>query len=266
MKTKLLSLILTTVLFTCTSNAQIKIWDLGGGVAPWTTTSSPYTTNTIIDNLGLQIQGGTGQANFGATNASVKTFTTTPPYTSVNRWQLNGGGSAPAGTFMPTQRFLYFEAAGSISVEICFVGGGSGNRTMYVTDGTNVLGSLTTPDSATNQVLVTPATVVNGKVYIYGDQSCNLYRIKVTGPLGTTTLSTDNFQSELAVNVFATNNQISITNITSSTQVDVYNLNGALVKSIKTDADTNFDLLNAGVYIVNVKSSEGEKSVKVLLK
>jgi hypothetical protein len=267
MKTKLLSLLITTVLFTSAMNAQTKVWDLGGGVAPWTIANSPYTSNTVIDNLGLQIQGGTGTANFGATNASAKTFATTPAYTSVNRWQLNGGGSPATGTFLPTQRFLYFTAAGSITVEVCFVGGGSGNRTMYVTDGTNVLGSLTTPDSATNQVLTTTAAVVNGTVYIYGDQACNLYRVKVTGPLGTTTvLGTNDFQSQSTLNVVAAKNQINISNVISSTEVNVYNMTGALVKTLKIDADSTFELPNSGLYVVNVKSAEGEKSVKVAIK
>lgn len=266
MKTKLLSLIFTTVLFTSAMNAQTKIWDLGGGVAPWTVANSPYTSNTVIDNLGLQIQGGTGTANFGATNPSVKSFASTPAYTSVNRFQLNGGGSALTGTFLPVQRFLYFTAAGSVSVEVCFVGGGSGNRTLYVTDGTNVLGSLTATESTTAQVLTTTAAVVNGTVYIYADQACNLYRVKVTGPLGTTTLGNNDFQPQSTLNVVAANKQVNISNVTSTTEVNVYSMTGALVKNLKIEADTVFDLPNSGLYVVNVKSADGEKSVKVAIK
>ncbi|WP_296149025.1 T9SS type A sorting domain-containing protein [uncultured Flavobacterium sp.] len=265
MKTKLLSLIFAMVLTSSITNAQTKIWDLGGGIAPWTAANSPYTSNTIIDNLGLQIQGGTGSANFGATNPSVKTFATTPAYTSVNRFQLNGGGSPATGTFLPTQRFLYFAAAGSVTVEVLFIGGGSGSRTMYVTDGTNVLGSLTATDSATLQILTTTATVVNGYVYIYGDQACNLYRVKVTGPLGTTTLATNDFKAGSSVKVHSTGKQVRISNVISNTQVDVYSITGALVKSFQTNTDTSFDSLNAGFYIVNVQSEEGRKAVKIAM-
>lgn len=265
MKTKLLSFVFAMVLTSGITNAQTKTWDLGGGVAPWTAANSPYTSNVVIDNLGLQIQSGTGTANFGATNASVKTFPTTPAYTSVNRFQLNGGGSPATGTFLPTQRFLYFAAAGSVSVEVLFIGGGSGSRTMYVTNGTSVLGSLTTTDSATLQILTTPATVVNGNVYIYGDQACNLYRVKVTGPLGTTTLGINDLKVGSSVNVFSNGKQVNISNVISNTQVDVYSMTGALVKSFKTNADTSFDSLNAGFYIVNVQSEEGRKAVKVVL-
>lgn len=271
MKTKLLSLLFTTVLFTSAINAQTKIWDLGGNVAPWAATANPGLAGgsgaVVVDNLGLVPAGTSTSTVFGAINGSAKTFATTPAYTSVNRFQMNGGGSASTGTFLPSQRYLYFTAAGSVSVEVCFIGGGSGNRTMYVTDGTNVLGSLTTPDSATNQVLTTTAAVVNGTVYIYGDQACNLYRVKVTGPLGTTTvLGTDDFQSQSTLKVVAANRQVNISNVISSTEVNVYNMTGALVKTLKIDADTTFDIPNSGLYVVNVKSAEGEKSVKVAIK
>lgn len=270
MKTKLLSLIFTTVLFTSAINAQTKIWDLGGNVAPWAATANPGLAGgsgaVVVDNLGLVPAGTSTSSVFGAINGSPKTFTTTPPYTSVNRFQLNGGGSAPAGTFLPSQRYLYFAAAGSITVEVLFIGGGSGNRTMYVTDGTNLLGSLTATESTTAQVLTTTAAVVNGTVYIYADQACNLYRVKVTGPLGTTTvLGTNNFQQS-KLNVVAANKQVNISNVTSTTEVNVYSMTGALVKNLKIEADTIFDLPNSGLYVVNVKSADGEKSVKVAIK
>ena len=41
-------------------------------------------------------------------------------------------------------------------------------------------------------------------------------------------------------------------------------MTGALVKSVKASENTSFEL-QSGVYIVNAKSAEGEKSVKVLV-
>lgn len=43
-------------------------------------------------------------------------------------------------------------------------------------------------------------------------------------------------------------------------------MNGALVKTLNTKADTSFELQNKGVYIVNVKSNNGSVSQKVLIK
>jgi hypothetical protein len=55
-----------------------------------------------------------------------------------------------------------------------------------------------------------------------------------------------------------------VSNVVSETQINVYSITGSLVKSLKTSGNTNFDLRN-GVYIINAKSAEGEKSVKVIV-
>ncbi|MBP6587670.1 MAG: T9SS type A sorting domain-containing protein [Flavobacterium sp.] len=55
-----------------------------------------------------------------------------------------------------------------------------------------------------------------------------------------------------------------LSNIKTSTKVNVYNVLGALVKTAQLDADSSLDV-NGGVYIVNAKSAEGEKSVKVIV-
>ncbi len=78
-----------------------------------------------------------------------------------------------------------------------------------------------------------------------------------------TSLGTDDFQSSSSVNVFANSDNITISNVKSNTKVLVYSLNGALVKSLVTDTDTNFNL-NAGVWIIVVKAADGQKVVKLL--
>ena len=54
-----------------------------------------------------------------------------------------------------------------------------------------------------------------------------------------------------------------VSNVKSNTQVLVYGLNGALVKTLQVNADTSFNL-NAGIWIVVLKNNEGQKSVKVM--
>lgn len=71
------------------------------------------------------------------------------------------------------------------------------------------------------------------------------------------------YQSNSSVNVYAYKNNIVVSNVKSNTQVFVYGLNGSLVKSFETKADTNFNL-NGGIYIVLVKDSDGQKSVKLM--
>jgi exo-poly-alpha-galacturonosidase len=77
------------------------------------------------------------------------------------------------------------------------------------------------------------------------------------------TLGIKNYQAESSVNVFAFKDNVVVSNIKSNTTVSVYSINGALVKSFKTDVDTNFNL-NKGIWIVLVKAADGQKSVKLM--
>lgn len=263
MKRKLLYLT-AIVLFSAFSSITAQtVWDLGGNSAPWAATATATTTNVVHDNLGLYPGTAT---TFGIIETSVVTFAAPDAYTSVNRFKLNGGGNAVSNK--PVQRYLYFAAAGSVSVKIWFRTGGSGTRTLYVTDGTNVLGLLGSSSSTDNLILTTPAATVNGNVYIYGDQSINIYKIEVTGAVGTTALvpvlGVDDFFADAESNVFSNGKLVFVSNVKSDTQVDVYGISGVLVKSFKTGADTSFDL-NTGIYVVKSKSSEGEKTAKVLV-
>lgn len=64
------------------------------------------------------------------------------------------------------------------------------------------------------------------------------------------------------VNIHSYDHRIYITNVKSNTRVDVYNITGTLVKSLMINYDTDFSFKN-GLWIVKVRSSEGEKAVKV---
>ncbi|WP_281297860.1 hypothetical protein [Flavobacterium limnophilum] len=65
------------------------------------------------------------------------------------------------------------------------------------------------------------------------------------------------------VNVYAYKDVIVVSNVKSNTKVNVYNLNGALVKSFDTIENTQFNL-NKGIWIVVVKDAEGQKAVKLM--
>lgn len=77
------------------------------------------------------------------------------------------------------------------------------------------------------------------------------------------TLGVKNYQANSSVNVFAFKDTIVVSNVKSNTNVSVYSMNGSLIKSFKTDVDTNFNL-NKGIYIVLVKDKEGQKAVKLM--
>lgn len=76
-------------------------------------------------------------------------------------------------------------------------------------------------------------------------------------------LGIDAYNPESKVNVFAVDNSIFIQNVLHKTQINVYAINGALVKSLETASDTTIDI-GDGIWIVAVKSADGNKAVKVM--
>ncbi|WNH10586.1 T9SS type A sorting domain-containing protein [Thalassobellus suaedae] len=79
------------------------------------------------------------------------------------------------------------------------------------------------------------------------------------------TLGLDGKLSTVSSNVRAIGNRIYISNVKTSTEVQVYSLTGALVKSFKTTNDTDFNF-KSGLYIATIKTFEGQKSVKLIVK
>ena len=266
MKKKLLSFVITCLVLTTISFAQTKVWDFGNDTANWPLNSVGYFDNVLNDNLGINWNVNSSTASsIGIIEASPKTFPDS--YIGANRFKLNGGGGVDPtqGVYMPTQRYVYFATVGNCTIKVWFRTGGSGTRTLYVTDGNSIVGSLAGTNSSDGLILETTYTGSATNLYIFGDQSCNLYKIEVTGALGTTTLGSDTFKNKLAVNAYTFDNQVYISNIISDTKVNVYNITGQLIKSLNTSTDTNFELNNSGFYIVNMESSEGKKSVKIKL-
>lgn len=263
MKKKLLSSLLIIVAFTTISTAQTKVWDFGNDDVTWPLSSGIGSSEIVIDNLGLfPIATNT---NFGAVTSSNTSFS--DGFTAPRRFQMNGGGGVTAPTYMPTQRYLYMDVSGTCTVKVWFKTGSNGStRTIYVTDGTNLIGSGTSNDGTNTDTVIITANYTGSatRLYVYGDAANNLYKLQVTGATVSTTLSSDLFKNQLVANAYGADNQIHLSNITSETNVNVYSLTGQLVKSLNTTVDTNFEL-NKGFYIVNLESTEGKKSVKVIL-
>ena len=65
------------------------------------------------------------------------------------------------------------------------------------------------------------------------------------------------------VNVYAWGNKIYISNVKSDAVVNVYSVNGALIKVLKTRSDTNFNL-EQGLWVIRVIAADGQKAVKVV--
>ena len=250
---KNLLLILPIFLFTLVSNAQIHVWDFGNDTTNWPinagyNSSSPATT--VIDGLTL-ISGGSA---IGAIAASANSFS--DGFTSVNMMQVGSATGAPA----PTKRGLSFPVNGPCVVKL-WVFTSSTNRVASISDGTNVLASYTSMSPSPYKTILTANyTGGPGTIYVYTNNTMNFAKLSVDGILGINDITPNDSA------IFYTNaNQVFVSNVKSNTTVNIYSITGALVKTIETSDDTSFEL-GTGLWIARVKSTEGEKSVKLLVR
>lgn len=80
-----------------------------------------------------------------------------------------------------------------------------------------------------------------------------------------TILGVSDFSSTNSAHVRAIGDKVYISNVTSKTEVKIYSLTGALVKSINTKTDTGFNF-KSGLWIAILKTEAGKKAVKLLVK
>ncbi|KJD34328.1 hypothetical protein PK35_00450 [Tamlana nanhaiensis] len=74
-------------------------------------------------------------------------------------------------------------------------------------------------------------------------------------------LSVEDIKSKASTDIKAVGNTVYLSNVTAKTEVNIYSITGALVKSLKTDVDTDFEF-QSGLWIATIKTPSGKKSVK----
>jgi hypothetical protein len=261
MKKKLLVLMVTVLSSVTYVNAQ-KVWNFSDDTTTWTTSTVGYSANTVKDNLGIYPGVTITSPTIGGIIPNVLAFS---DGFNASRYFRMGQASVFSGN-LPSERYLYFAPTGAGTIKIWFSSGGSGSRSVKVTDGTNSIGEASSANSTTATILTASYTQTSGNIYIYSSAGTgvNIYKIEITGALGTTTLGTDDFKTDVSSNVYSNGKQVFVSNVKSSTAIEVYSITAALVKSLQTDSDTSFSL-NSGLYVVKVKSADGEKTVKLLL-
>ena len=144
-------------------------------------------TNQVKNNLGLYACSPSAETqitNFGLTEANSKKFD--DGFEGSMRFKLNGGGYSSAAGFSatPTQRFVYFDVTAASHIKVWFLTGGSGERTLFITDGENTIASLA-HDGSSDKLILEGDSKGAGRIYIFADQACNLYKIEATN-VGTT--------------------------------------------------------------------------------
>lgn len=246
MKQKL-RLLIPTLLLVFNVTAQNHVWDFGNDTTNWPVNSGT-TSNTTIDGLNL-IAGG---STVGAISGSANTFS--DGFTSVNMMSLAAATGAPA----PTKRGLSFPVSGPCTVSL-WVFTSSTNRTASISDGTNVLASYTSASPSPYKTILTANYSGGpGTIYVYTNNTMNLAKLAVSSSLATTDVTAK------SVTISSVNNQVHLSNIKSATTVSVYSITGAKIKTIETTDDTSF-YLQSGLWIANIKSAEGSKSVKFIV-
>src|SRR5690606_22731714 len=265
MKKTLLFMLMGLISITSTANAQIsmpKTWDFANDTANWPLSAGTGVPEKTVDQLGLFSKSDGSITNFAAITATSYTFS--DGYTGANRLQLNGAGYTSSTGFvpLPTQRYMYFDVTGTATVTVWFrSGSNSSSRTVFVTNGSTVLGQAATDTAGTGVIFTANKTSSgNERLYVFADASCNIYKITVTGA----TMATGDINNA-GTKVFANGSEVRVSNITTATDISVYSMTGGLVKSLQANSDVAFTL-KTGVYIVNTKSTKGVKSQKVSVK
>lgn len=254
---KVLLIFSLAIVCTIALNAQ-KVWNLGGD-ATLATTSPAFPLSSGIGNGdgsagnpafpvmidGLGITGISTNVNMGAVNTSAKTFGS---YSFPNRFQFNGAGypsaaatDAAPSVNMPTQRFLSFNVSGNSTIYmIGITGSSSSERKLFVTDGTNLIGSVTFPaGSALNDGTVT-YTGGATTLYIFGNAAVNLTLLSATNYVSSSVGSVI-FEKGISFNGKEIINSKNL-------NVEVYNVLGKLIASSNSNISTaNFP---KGVYVI----------------
>jgi len=275
MKKKLLLTFLPMLLLAVALQAQTKIWDFGGDptytsadqIAEWPVTTFNAAEGTTVEKDNMFLVGDSSGDKFGEIeNSGGKTWDegTADEYAAINRFKFNGG-SDPTGA-LPSHSYLYFPVTGNVDIKIWFrSGSNSADRTLYVSDGTTVLGSFDAiVDNTDAETMTVSYTGSGANIYVYDSNSFNLYKIEVTGPgAADLLLGADDFKSVSTI-VRGIGNRVFVSNVRSLTEVNIYSITGKLVKSFKTNEDVDFDFNRSGLFIANVKTEEGQKSFKIV--
>ncbi|MCE5330719.1 MAG: T9SS type A sorting domain-containing protein [Bacteroidales bacterium] len=255
---KTLLIIISFAVVTLVANAQ-RTWVVGNDPVNFPVSAgigAGPDRSVFITDLGIHT-GTVTSTNMGQVEVSSKTF---GEITYPNRFKFNGGGYASSSyaqetptVNMPTQRFLTIKVSGSGSIKIQGVTGNSGEaRRLFVTDGTNLIGTMVFPSGSAISEETVNYTGGEAMLYLYCNAAINLYNISASSATTHTSLSTG-VKGVLANNgIFFNGQQISNSNNLS---LEVYNVLGKLM--VKSTGSVNTDDFQKGVYVVRAEGIQG---------
>lgn len=97
------------------------------------------------------------------------------------------------------------------------------------------------------------------------DNGISSYNSLISVPIQITGALSIDDASEVSTIIRAVNDRVIVSNVQLETEIKIYSITGALVKTINTNEDLEFNL-NTGLWLANVTTAEGQKSVKLLVR
>lgn len=260
---------LLTLLCVMTSDAQTKVWNFltNMTILPDNFPGVPGGTEDIVDDLGRF--GHITSNNFSSQATGTSTFS--DGFQSNRRANMNGGSVAEGA--LPTVRFFFFDVSDNCTIKVWAREQNTSTRTLLISDGENVLASAL--NSTNPGAFILQANNTNGarRIFVYCDANgFGIYKIEVEGATVSTTVPMSEWllnvqETKLSnINYYVKDKTVYLNNIDSELEVSVFSITGSLVKSVKTSSsEMSFDIDQTGFYILKLNSSEGQKSIKLIV-
>lgn len=252
---KLLLTILPILSIVVGLEAQNKVWDFGNDETNFPIDGTGVVGTEVRDGLTL-VSGGSLYARVDSNNASWP-----DGYSAVKR--LRGEGNSSVTDGLPTRRYMQIPVDGPVAVKLWFrFSGTSTPRAVVVSDesGNEVMRLDSTGDTDPSFIQADYNGPAGNLLVFQDDNAVNYYKLEISSEL----LSIDNVTLSQETQVKAINDRIYISNVNAPTKVNIYAITGALVKSIQTSSELDFSF-NTGLYLVNIKTDEHSKTVKLVV-
>ncbi len=211
-----------------------------------------------------------GKMDSIATDKSERTFSDN---TKLSGYIKTGGGSTiqKKDNTDTLQRVIAFTPTVDGNVTVYFRGGGSGNRSVYITqtvtatnrDTTNIIGSGTSSEQAVAMATTTSTANADNPIYIYGDTSVLVYGIKFTAASTDPTISVSGTSGLSVVAGKSTSFTATLKNPQSSTDTIVPTSENATVTFVKDDEKSSDTKIVGTVTVTAPSTASGKINVKL---
>lgn len=260
---------LLTLLSVMTSKAQTKVWNFATNntILPVGYSGLSNGTEDIVDDLGRFAHSSSN--NFAAESSGNSNFS--DGFVSSRRANINGASLAFES--LPTVRFFFFDVSGNCTIKVWARPQNTSIRLLHISNAVNILASASNASDPGPVILEGTNNAGAKRIFIYcEDGGYGIYKIEVTGASVSTTIPMSQWllgvhESNLSnINYYVKDKTVFLNNIDTKLDVAVYSITGALVKTISTtSSDVSFGMEQTGIYILKLRTDDGQKSIKLIV-